>query len=153
MTCLAPRRKSFLCHPILLGPIDANRALVLKFLSPIFDDLKLIVPRIVVLEKLKHQICAIRSIAMVSAALGTLTWAPANGPHRAHSVEFRRAFAIGVKDAETRPAMAGVVIDIDFFDGYQAAALSRIPQILLRQSAETKLTRQKQNNTLLTHRN
>ena len=58
-----------------------------------------------------------------------------------------------MKDAETRPAMAGVVIDIDFFDGYQVAALSRIPQILLRQSAETKLTRQKQNNTLLTHRN
>jgi hypothetical protein len=58
---------------------------------------------------------------MVSAALGTLTWAPANGPHRAHSVEFRRAFAIGVKDAETRPAMAGVAIDIDFFDGYQVA--------------------------------
>lgn len=90
---------------------------------------------------------------MVSAALGTLTWAPANGPHRAHSVEFRRAFAIGVKDAETRPAMAGVAIDTDFFDGYQVAALSRTPQILLRQSAETKLTRQKQNNTLLTHRN
>ena len=90
---------------------------------------------------------------MVSAALGTLTWAPANGPHRAHSVEFRRAFAIGVKDAETRPAMAGVAIDIDFFDGCQVAARSRIPQILLRQSAETKLTRQKQNNTLLTHRN
>ena len=90
---------------------------------------------------------------MVSAALGTLTWVPANGPHRVHSVEFRRAFAIGVKDAETHLAMAGVAIDIDFFDGYQVAALYRMPQILLRRSAETKLTRQKQNNTLLTHRN
>ena len=59
MTCLAHRRKSFLCHPILFGPTDANRALVLKCLSPLFDDLKLIVPRIVVLDKLKHQICAI----------------------------------------------------------------------------------------------
>jgi len=59
MMCLAPRRKSVLCHPIQFGPIDANRALVLKFLSPIFDNLKLIVPRIVVLEKLKHKICAI----------------------------------------------------------------------------------------------
>jgi len=49
--------------------------------------------------------------------------------------------------------MAGVAIDTDFFDGYQVAVLSRTPQILLRQSAETKLTRQKQNNTLLTHRN
>jgi len=90
---------------------------------------------------------------MVSAAPGTLTSAPANGPHRSHSVEFRRAFAIGVNDAETGPAMAGVAIDTDFFDGYQVAAQSRIPQILLLQSAETKLTRQKQNNTLLTHRN
>jgi hypothetical protein len=50
--------------------------------------------------------------SIVSFLLATVLIAP-------RGADFRRAFAIGVEGAETRPAMASVAIDIDFFDGYQ----------------------------------